>query len=136
MASLIGTRIKERDEMTDAGIPLQILSIGRERWHFTLGYNPQVCGGVRNRSYSPCLSFPEALYLLQNARNSGILTLEPSESLLCYVESLRSSNHARSKPSAEKTSKKQNAPFAKRFSPEKLGKAEKFSTASESSDSL
>jgi hypothetical protein len=129
MASLIGTRVNERDEMSDAGVALEILIADHRTGLFTLGYNDH----GRNPCYSPCLSFPEAFYLLQNAKHSGIFIIEPSESLLCYVESLRSFSPAHSKLFAGRISKKPSADSAKQSSLEKPGKVEKFSIAPESS---
>lgn len=136
MASIIGKRVQDRDEATELGIPLAI-GVNRQRKlnGFTLGYFDGVDTFERNRIYSPCLTFPEALYLLSNARNSGILTLDPTEALLCYAGSLNSSNPGRSKRYIDKIWSTRGETSGKPLSPAKPGKQPASSPALALSDS-
>lgn len=112
---------------------LQILRSGERE--FTLGYDYPGLMTVRDPTISPHLSFPEALYLLHNAKHSGTRILQPSESLLCYAESLNSFSLAASKPSAATPSKPRSAASTKRFSAPKPGTPPLSSLAAESSGS-
>lgn len=122
----------DSDEATKAGRALCIIL--SRHGAFTLGYyqdNWQDLDNYaeRNPIYSPTLSLPEALYLLSNAKFNGILTLQPSEELLCYAESLNSSAPRHSPSFSTATSMKPGAISAKPRSTSKPGSRAKSSTA-------